>query len=135
MNGGRTFYCHSVVELDEQEAELQDLARRLHATLEKAKNWGGREINPIPVGEPFYLPDTEDTKPVSIFEKASHKAGSILAKKVIRKLQPEPTAKEEAEVKALADKTNKIDAPAQVPKPPTPHPFAPKPTDTTDNGS
>ena len=71
LNGGRTFYCHSVVDLDEQEEELKDLSERLHATLEKAKNWGGREINPIPDGEPFYLPDTELSKKQSTLEKVA----------------------------------------------------------------
>lgn len=79
VNGGRTFYCHSVVELDEQEAEILDLSRRLHATLEKARDWGGREINPIPIGEPFYLPDEDYTHSQSSIEKGMHAAGASLA--------------------------------------------------------
>lgn len=144
MNGGRTFYCHSVVELDEQEQELNDLSRRLHATLEKAKNWGGREINPIPEGEPFYLPDTEQTKPVSMFEKTAHMTGSILAKKVINKLQPERDVAQQSKpaqpITTQPPKTDTADtleapAPAETNKPVTPHPFAAKRPDTSNDGT
>ena len=75
LNGGRTFFCHSVVELDEQEQELKDLARRFHATLEKAKNWGGRELNPIPDGEILYLSDADYNSKKKTFESTMHMAG------------------------------------------------------------
>lgn len=75
LNGGRTFFCHSVVELDEQEQELKDLARRFHATLEKAKNWGGRELNPIPDGEILYLSDADYNSKKKNFESTMHMAG------------------------------------------------------------
>ncbi len=75
LNGGRTFYCHSVVELDEHERELKDLAHKFHITLEKAKNWGGRELNPIPEGEILYLSDQEYNQRKSLIEKAMESAG------------------------------------------------------------
>ena len=80
LNGGRTFYCHSVVELDELEKELLDLGRRVHATLEKARDWGGREINPIPIGEPFYLPNEDRSHSQSVFEFGMQAAGATLGK-------------------------------------------------------
>ncbi len=33
MNGGRMFYCHSVVVLDEREADLLDICKRFYLTL------------------------------------------------------------------------------------------------------
>lgn len=75
LNGGRTFYCHSVVELDDHERELKDLAHKFHITLEKAKNWGGRELNPIPEGEILYLSDQEYNQRKTLIEKAMETAG------------------------------------------------------------
>ncbi|MEO1143279.1 MAG: hypothetical protein AAFW66_13210, partial [Pseudomonadota bacterium] len=75
LNGGRTFYCHSVVELDDYERELKDLAHKFHITLEKAKNWGGRELNPIPEGEILYLSDQEYNQRKTLIEKAMETAG------------------------------------------------------------
>lgn len=140
MNGGRTFYCHSVVELDEQEQELHDLARRLHLTLEKAKNWGGREINPIPDGEPFYLPDTEVSKTTSAFERKAHKAGSSLAKMFLKKLQPDEDKQKEPEKKhpqqpAPITKAADSGSTTEASKQSSPHPFAPKPSDPPTSGS
>ncbi len=49
LGKGRTFYCHSVVELVAKEAELKHLCNALHATVETAKNWGDREVIDIPI--------------------------------------------------------------------------------------
>lgn len=82
LNGGRPFYCHSVVDLDDHEKEIKDLAKRFHATLEKAKNWGGRELNPIPEGEILYLSDDEyqsrKSMVESTFEVAGKAVGSVI---------------------------------------------------------
>ena len=80
MNGGRTFFCHSVVELDDHEEELLDISKRFYLTLEKAKNWGGREINPLPDGEPFYLNDPEGLHYTGDVNQTMHKAGQAAAK-------------------------------------------------------
>jgi len=79
-DGGRMFYCHSVVELDEQEAELLDICRRFYLTLEKAKNWGGREINPLPDGEPFYLNDPKGSHRKVALDRAMEQAGQVTRK-------------------------------------------------------
>lgn len=124
MNGGRTFYCHSVVELDEQEHELKDLAHRLHLTLEKAKNWGGREINPIPDGEPIYLPDNEISQNQSKLERGMHSAGAALGKA----LKPASNKPEDKPQASLPSKQTPSEAPS-------PHPFAPKPNDPPTDGA
>lgn len=78
--GGRVFHCHSVVELDNHEAEILDICKRFYLTLEKAKNWGGSEINPLPDGEPYYLTNPEyGAKNVGI-DRAMHKAGTVTKK-------------------------------------------------------
>jgi len=133
-DGGRTFYCHSVVELDEQEEELLDLARRLEITLEKAKNWGGREINPLPEGEPYYLPDKEQRKAPSRVQESMFAAGQNLGSIIKRK-------------PATATNNPAPTPPTNLPKHPSPapqtsteakapaHPFAPKPPEPPQDGS
>lgn len=80
MNGGRMFYCYSVVELEEHEKELLDISKRFYRTIEKAKNWGGREINPLPDGKPFYLNDPEGLHYGGGVNHTMHKAGQAAAK-------------------------------------------------------
>ncbi len=80
MNGGRMFSCHSVVELDDQEEEILDICKRFYLTLEKAKNWGGREINPLPDGQPFYLDDPEGSERQVAIDRAMHQAGQVTRK-------------------------------------------------------
>jgi len=79
-HGGRMFYCHSVVELDEHEAELRDICRRFYLTLEKAKNWGGREINPLPDGDPFYLENLDGDEQRVAIDRAMYQAGTVARK-------------------------------------------------------
>jgi len=78
--GGRLFYCQSVVELDEREAEILDICKRFYLTLEKAKNWGGREINPLPDGEPYYLHNPDGDEHRATLDRAMHQAGQKVAK-------------------------------------------------------
>ena len=80
MNGGRMFYCHSVVELDERETDLLDICKRFYLTLEKAKNWGGREINPLLDGEPFYLNNPDGNEHRVVVDRAMYKAGAATRK-------------------------------------------------------
>jgi len=156
LDGGRTFLCHSVVDLDEQEAELNDLARRLHATLEKAKNWGGREINPIPEGEPFYLPDAQFQQQHPIQKDRLYTVGLsirkfikslLLGKKeqaISKKLEvnkapaAQPTPQPTAPTTQLIPQSTATPNPAQAQPPKTEtaaHPLAPKPTDPPSSGS
>ena len=79
-HGGRLFHCHSVVELDDREAELLDICKRFYLTLEKAKNWGGREINPLPDGEPYYLHNPDGDEHRATLDRAMHQAGQKVAK-------------------------------------------------------
>lgn len=141
-NGGRMFHCHSVVELDEREAELLDICKRFYMTLEKAKNWGGREINPLPDGEPFYLNDPLDGQNLSNVELAMQNAGkgmkNLFGKFSIyddsRSADPGvPNAARPDPATTRHHFTNQ--APGGAPPPstaassssPTPHPLAPKP--------
>lgn len=146
LNGGRTFYCHSVVELDDLEQELKDLANRFHITLEKAKNWGGRELNPIPEGEILYLSDDDyQSRKGSVektFEAAGKAVGTIIgaaqsARTVITEKQsssPEPTSPKPSmpDGEGATQSTPHQD---NNPEPQTikPHPLAPRPP-KSDNG-
>lgn len=50
MNGGRTFYCDSIIALIQKEAYLQTICEYLRQVLESAKTWDDRErltINPL----------------------------------------------------------------------------------------
>jgi len=130
LNGGRTFYCHSVVELDEQEAELLDMSRRIHATLEKARDWGGREINPIPIGNPFYLPDEDYSHSQSKIEMGMQAAGASLGKMFKPQntgTESKPKVREPATTPTPRPAAPFSNATASPPKTSTP-PSPPKPT-------
>lgn len=147
LNGGRTFYCHSVVELDDLEQELKDLANRFHITLEKAKNWGGRELNPIPEGEILHLSDDDyQSRKGSVektFEAAGKAVGTIIgaaqsAKTANAEKQQSPSPEQTSSKPSIPDNERATQsAPHQnnKPEPQTikPHPLAPRPPNP-DNG-
>lgn len=56
LNGGRTFPCHSVVELMDMEERLQSLCGKLEATVRASQHWGGRHVSTIPNTSPFPAP-------------------------------------------------------------------------------
>lgn len=129
LGNGRKFFCHSVVELNDKEEHLRQMARQLHATLEKAKNWGGREINPIPNGAPYYnvaapAPTVAIPSPV---ESTLYKAGQIVGGLKQSPQEPQP---------------HNIQPPPRNPTSPAPqapqfqrHPLSPKPPNDDSSGS
>lgn len=134
-NGGRTFYCHSVVELDEQEEELLDLGRKLEITLQKAKNWGGREINPLPFGDAYYLPD-QQIPSTSGLEKSMHAAGAAIGALINQRKPKQSETVAAAAYPASDTQKPQIHTPSAQPAQQTPatqpstkaaaHPFAPQ---------
>ncbi len=47
LNGGRSFYCESIVDLIQKEAFLEGAGEYLRQVLESAKHWDDREAVPI----------------------------------------------------------------------------------------
>lgn len=47
LDGGRTFYCDSIIKLIEKEAYLEYISEYLRQVLESAKHWHDRETLPI----------------------------------------------------------------------------------------